>query len=123
MTITIKLDAETLDILRMLIDALEDAAKAVNGETVSIAPWPEPPELIVHRDGAKVTQEAEGPVKAAEPEYPEFAEVRTKLIDFKNTKGIEAAKALLTEFAVSKASELKPEHYQPIIERIAEELK
>ena len=119
MTITIKLDTETLNILRMLTDALEDAAKAANGETVSIAPWPEP---IVYRDGAEVAQEEEESAKPEEPEYPKFAEVRTKLINFKNTKGIEAAKALLKEFAASKASELKPEHYQPIIERIAEEL-
>jgi hypothetical protein len=129
MDLYIKLNTEKEEDLK----ALKSLTDKLTGETVSvvdIAPWPEMPVENTPKSeekGQKSEKNAQETTENAQETTENEAtytidDIRKYLIELKNAKGEAAAKAVLTEFAVSKTTDLPEDRFAEVVERIAKEL-
>lgn len=121
MDLYIKLNTEKEEDLK----ALKSLTDKLTGEPMAViaAPWPEIPTEKDPEKEEKASDIEEKPQEMSgnEDKYT-IDDIRKYLIELKNAKGKEAAKAVLTEFAVSKATDLPEDRFAEVVERIAKEL-
>ncbi len=121
MDLYIKLNTEKEEDLK----ALKSLTDKLTGESTAViaAPWPEIPTEKDSEKEEKASDIEEKPQERTgnEDKYT-IDDIRKYLIELKNAKGKEAAKAVLTEFAVSKATDLPEDRFAEVVERIAKEL-
>lgn len=125
MDIFIKLNPENSQDL----EKLKDISDKLNGTAVPIIPLrpageAESPVIETQKQttGAKETKTEEPKADVQAEGKTTIEDVRKGLIELKDAKGSEAAKAILTEFAASKTSDLSEDKYAEVVARIVEEL-
>jgi len=114
MDLYIKLNAEKEEDLQ----ALKNLTEKLTGTAITTVITAD----VVPPDPVTVRPEPEKEKKTTSMEKFTLEDVRKGLIELKNAKGKDAAKAVLTEFAVSKATDLPEDQFAEVVERIAKEL-
>lgn len=123
-TITLNTDnPQDLEELRGISDKLSGAERTTKAPITTLpeteTPIKEAPEPKTDAKDSKT----ETPKADLPPEIKATIEdVRKGLIELKEAKGSEAAKAILAEFAASKTSDLSEDKYAEVVARIVEEL-
>ena len=121
MDLFIKLNAEKDEDLQ----ALKSLTEKLTGASISIteAPWPELPAKEEKEPEPYPESEKEEEVQPESGENISIEDVRGALIKVKDKLGPKKAKALLTEFGVSKATDLPEESFKAVLEKAERELK